>query len=147
MIALGGSGTLCFLPPPPGHSPHLDHVRRLIENLQRKGGQGGLPACRLPPFGRAGAPSYVPKNISGLSCIPWFTIQAAPEYNQGSDRQVPLPQAVVPFRDEHLEACPISVIARFPDGDLCDRQDLTDQEQAKAGVPAETLGKNLGFIL
>jgi len=102
------------------------------------------PAPGCPPAGTAHQKSF--QHISGLSCNLWFMMRP-PEYNHGSDRQVPLFQPVVPFRDEHLEACAIPVIARFPDGDFCNRQDLTDQEQAKAGVPAETLGKNLGFIL
>ena len=56
-------------------------------------------------------------------------------------------QPVIPFRDEHLEPRSLPVISGFPDGDLCNRQDLTDQEQAKAGVPAETFVKDPGLIL
>src|SRR5512133_1924238 len=54
---------------------------------------------------------------------------------------------VIPFRDEYLEPCAFPVIPCLMDGDFRDREDFPDQEEAKARIPAKTLGKDPFLIL
>ena len=70
MISLGGSSTLCFLPPPLGHPPHEDgYSDGWPRTLEEKGVKGGSPHAASPFGGERGSPSYLPKNSNLVTGI------------------------------------------------------------------------------